>query len=156
MNDGDVVFEVIVRHNAVQAIRRRLRTPGMHIPESNLEVTSELARNHLLHGCIDGCYRSTNSSGPEASRFSRWISSIVCSQNASSRLSPSTPERSSRRRSTRCCNNNELRTVGRGLHAATLPGVHLHAIVTDPVWIEECPDGVGDIETTMRETVFAL
>ena len=24
---------------------------------SNLEVTSELARNHQRHGCIDGCYR---------------------------------------------------------------------------------------------------
>ena len=57
MNDGDTVFEVIVRHNTVQAIRRTLRAPGMHVPDSNLEVTSELARNHQLHGCIDGCYR---------------------------------------------------------------------------------------------------
>ena len=57
MNDGDTVFEVVVRHNAVQAIRRVARAPDMHVPESNLEVTSELARNHRRHGCIDGCYR---------------------------------------------------------------------------------------------------
>lgn len=58
MSDGGrTVFEVIVRHNAVQAIRRSPRAPGMHVPESNLEVTAELARNHRQHGCIDGCYR---------------------------------------------------------------------------------------------------
>ena len=58
MSGGDdTIFEVIVRHNAVQAIRQAPRAPGMHIPGSNLEVTSELARNHQLHGCIDGCYR---------------------------------------------------------------------------------------------------
>ena len=57
MNDGSTAFEVVVRHNAVQAIRRVPRTPDMHIPESNLEVTSNLARNHQRHGCIDGCYR---------------------------------------------------------------------------------------------------
>ena len=57
MNDGDTVFEVVVRHNAVQAIRRVVRAPDMHVPESNLEITSELARNHRRHGCIDGCYR---------------------------------------------------------------------------------------------------
>ena len=57
MSDGDTVFEVIVRYNAVQVIRRAPRASGMDVPESNLEVTSELARNHRLHGCIDGCYR---------------------------------------------------------------------------------------------------
>ena len=57
MRKDDNVFEVIVRHNAVQAIRRVARTPDMHVPESNLEVTSELARNHQCHDCIDGCYR---------------------------------------------------------------------------------------------------
>ena len=29
----------------------------MRVPESNLEVTSELAGNHQRHGCIDGRYR---------------------------------------------------------------------------------------------------
>ena len=57
MSEGDTIFDVIVRHNAVQAIRRVPRTPDVHVPGSNLEVTSELARNHRLHGCIDGCYR---------------------------------------------------------------------------------------------------
>ena len=57
MKDGDTVFEVVVRHNAVQAIRRVPRAPDMHVPESNLAVTSELARNHQRHGCIDGSYR---------------------------------------------------------------------------------------------------
>ena len=57
MTGGDTVFEVVVRHNAVLAIRRVPRAPDMHVPESNLEVTSELARNHQRHGCIDGCYR---------------------------------------------------------------------------------------------------
>ena len=57
MNDGDTVFEVVVHHNAVQAIRRVARTRDMHVPGSNLEVTSALARNHQRHGCIDGCYR---------------------------------------------------------------------------------------------------
>ena len=56
MKDGDVVFEVVVRHNAVHAIRRVPRAPEMRVPESNLEVTSELARNHQQHGCIDGHY----------------------------------------------------------------------------------------------------
>ena len=65
MNDGDTVFEVVVRHNAVQAIRRVPRAPGMDVPDSNLEVTSELARNHQQHGCIDGCYRFDN---PERAR----------------------------------------------------------------------------------------
>lgn len=57
MHQDDNVFEVIVRHNAVEAIRKVARTPDMHVPESNLGVTSELARNHQRHGCIDGCYR---------------------------------------------------------------------------------------------------
>ena len=57
MNGRDTVFEVVVHHNAVQAIRRVPRTPDMHVPASNLEVTSDLARNHQRHGCIDGCYR---------------------------------------------------------------------------------------------------
>ena len=57
MTHGDTVFEVVVRHNAVQAIRRVPREPDMHVPGSNLEVTSELARNHQRHGCIDGRYR---------------------------------------------------------------------------------------------------
>jgi len=57
MTGTDTVFEVVVRHNAVQAIRRVPRAPDMHVPESNLEVTSELARNHQRNGCIDGCYR---------------------------------------------------------------------------------------------------
>ena len=57
MKDGDTVFEVVVRHNAVQAIRSVPRVSGMHVPESNLEVTSKLARNHQRHGCIDDCYR---------------------------------------------------------------------------------------------------
>ena len=57
MGAGDSVFEVVVHGNAVQAIRTVPRTPDMHVPESNLEVTSELARNHQHHGCIDGCYR---------------------------------------------------------------------------------------------------
>ena len=57
MTHGDTVFEVVVRHNAVHAIRRVPRAPDLHIPESNLEVTSELARNHQRNGCIDGCYR---------------------------------------------------------------------------------------------------
>ena len=57
MNDGDTVFEVLVRHNTVQSIRRVPRAPGMNVPGSNLQVTSELARNHQRNGCIDGCYR---------------------------------------------------------------------------------------------------
>ena len=57
MSGGDTVYEVVVRHNAVQAIRRVPRAPDMHVPESNLEVTAELARNHQRYGCIDGCYR---------------------------------------------------------------------------------------------------
>ena len=57
MNGGATVFEVVVRHSSVQAIRKVPRAPDMHVPESNLEVTSELARNHQRHGCIDGCYR---------------------------------------------------------------------------------------------------
>ena len=57
MNGGDTVFEVVVRHNAVLAIRRVPRAPDMRVPASNLEVTSDLAHNHQRNGCIDGCYR---------------------------------------------------------------------------------------------------
>ena len=57
MSNDDTMFEVAVRHNAVQTIRKMPRTLDVHIPESNLEVTSELALNHQRHGCIDGCYR---------------------------------------------------------------------------------------------------
>ena len=57
MSEGETIFEVIVLHNAVQAIRRAPRTSDTHVPESNLEVTSELALNHQHNGCIDGCYR---------------------------------------------------------------------------------------------------
>lgn len=57
MSDDDTVFEVFVLHNTVQAISRVPRTPDMLVPESNLEVTSELARNHQRNGCIDGIYR---------------------------------------------------------------------------------------------------
>jgi hypothetical protein len=57
MNDDNAVYEVVVRHNAVQAIRRVPHAPDMRIPGSNLEVTSELARNYQRQGCIDGCYR---------------------------------------------------------------------------------------------------
>ena len=46
-----------MHYNVVQTIRRTPCVPGMHVPESNLEVTSELAHNHRLHGCIDGSYR---------------------------------------------------------------------------------------------------
>ena len=56
--DADSVFEVAVRHNLVQSIRRVSRTTDMHVPASRLEVSTELASNHQRNQCIDGVYRS--------------------------------------------------------------------------------------------------
>ena len=109
MNDGDTVFEVVVRHNAVQAIRRVPRAQDMHIPESNLEVTSELARNHQRHGCIDGCYWFDQ---PERARsFAVLALDFVkrMLESVSSRLKRWTRERSLRRPSTRGPNDSRHR-----------------------------------------------
>ena len=58
---SDDVFEVIVHRNLVDSIRRVTRTPDIRIPESPLEVSSELARNFQANGCIDGRYRFDDS-----------------------------------------------------------------------------------------------
>ena len=55
--NGETVFEVTVRHNVVQSIRRVARSTELHVPATRLEVSSELAANHQRNGCIDGCYR---------------------------------------------------------------------------------------------------
>ncbi len=54
---AEVVFEVTIVANLVVSIRRAERSADMHIPESRLAVSTELARNHQKNGCIDGCYR---------------------------------------------------------------------------------------------------
>jgi hypothetical protein len=53
-------FRVRVRHNIVSSIGPIPRHDGLHIPETTLEVSTQLARNHRARGCIDGDYYFEN------------------------------------------------------------------------------------------------
>lgn len=49
-------YIVVVEHNIVQAIERSDVPPDRPVPNTPLEVSTELANNSRLNGCIDGCY----------------------------------------------------------------------------------------------------
>lgn len=49
-------YVVVVRHNVVCAIERAQPEPGVRIPATPLEVSTQLAANFRDLGCIDGRY----------------------------------------------------------------------------------------------------
>jgi hypothetical protein len=49
-------YRVTIRHNLVVAIEA-VRVPQTQFPDqTNLEISAQLARNHMTKGCIDGEY----------------------------------------------------------------------------------------------------
>ena len=50
------IYRVTVRHNVVFGIQRLAESGGIEVPETKLEVGTQLARNHQANGCIDGDY----------------------------------------------------------------------------------------------------
>ena len=50
------VYRVAVRHNVVVSVTRVAEAAEVQVPETKLEVSTQLARNHRLNGCIDGDY----------------------------------------------------------------------------------------------------
>jgi hypothetical protein len=51
------VYVVVVRNNVVCAIERSTAAAPVSIPQTPLEVATELATNNRVNGCIDGRYR---------------------------------------------------------------------------------------------------
>jgi hypothetical protein len=49
-------YVVVVRHNLVAAIEKVAEPLEEEIPATPLEVSTQLARNHRVNGCIDGRY----------------------------------------------------------------------------------------------------
>jgi len=49
-------YRVRIRHNVVVAIEPCDAAEATHVPETKLEVTSQLAANNQANGCIDGDY----------------------------------------------------------------------------------------------------
>jgi hypothetical protein len=54
--NGDSIFRVTVKHNLVCAVERVPPDAGIEIPDSKLEVSTQVARNHQANGCLDGQY----------------------------------------------------------------------------------------------------
>lgn len=50
------VYCVRVRYNVVAMLAPVPAAPGLIVPDTKLEVSTQLARNHQMHGCIDGDY----------------------------------------------------------------------------------------------------
>jgi hypothetical protein len=50
------VFRVRVRHNVVCGLDAVPASPGLVVPDTKLEVSTQLARQHQIKGCIDGDY----------------------------------------------------------------------------------------------------
>lgn len=59
-HDPEAVFVVTVEHNLVSAIMRAPGASAGAIPETTLEVGTELAANYRRNGCLDGEYRFRN------------------------------------------------------------------------------------------------
>ena len=49
-------YVVVVRHNLVTAVRKRVEAAAVVVPETKLEVGTQLADNYRNRGCIDGDY----------------------------------------------------------------------------------------------------
>jgi hypothetical protein len=54
--NAEEMFEVTIRHNMVQSIRRIARPEKMRACGTPLEVSTRLARNHQRNGCLDDRY----------------------------------------------------------------------------------------------------
>ncbi len=50
------LYRVVVRHNLVARIEALPFRDDVAVPDSPLEVSSLLARNHRENGCLDGAY----------------------------------------------------------------------------------------------------
>lgn len=50
------LYQVVVKHNIVCAIHRIVNAGSIEIPQSKLEVSTQLAKNNQENGCIDGEY----------------------------------------------------------------------------------------------------
>lgn len=59
-HDREAVFVVTVEHNLVTAIARSPGESADAVPETTLEVGTELAANYRSHGCLDGRYLFRN------------------------------------------------------------------------------------------------
>ena len=59
-HDPEEVFVVTVEHNLVSAIMRAPGDSAGAVPETTLEVGTELAANYRRNGCLDGKYRFRN------------------------------------------------------------------------------------------------
>lgn len=57
---AEAVFVVIVEHNLVTAIARASGGGAGAVPETTLEVGTELAANYRRNGCLDGQYLFRN------------------------------------------------------------------------------------------------
>lgn len=53
-------YVVVVRHNLVTALRREASLTDVAVPQTKLEVGTQLAENYRQHGCIDGDYLFDN------------------------------------------------------------------------------------------------
>ena len=53
---AEAVVRVTVRHNLVCAVERVPAEAHIVVPDSRLEVSTQLARNHQENGCLDGEY----------------------------------------------------------------------------------------------------
>jgi len=54
------IYVVEVQHNVVTAVRKLPSDSAVSVPESRLEIGTELASNYRVHGCIDGSYHFDN------------------------------------------------------------------------------------------------
>jgi hypothetical protein len=50
------IYVVVVEHNFVTAVRKLPSDAAVSVPESRLEIGTELATNYRARGCIDGSY----------------------------------------------------------------------------------------------------
>ena len=57
MAEGEI-YRVTVTHNVVSYIGRvaEAEAAGVEVPDSKLEVSTQLARNNQMNGCLDGDY----------------------------------------------------------------------------------------------------
>ncbi len=53
---GPKLYRVVVRNNMVREIEALPYRDDIEIPNSPLEVSSQLAQNNLKNGCLDGDY----------------------------------------------------------------------------------------------------
>ena len=53
-------YVVVVQHNLVTAVRKQADAAEVVVPQTKLEVGTQLADNYRRHGCIDGNYYFDN------------------------------------------------------------------------------------------------